>query len=107
MSEPRYPTRISDPDETARIPKDALDGLRDADQTRDSGRSGGSGSLPDGTRNGIGPSGPSAPGRPGAAGAAGVPSSPGVPAAGSSRASRSGSPSGAGAPSGSRPDGSP
>ena len=23
MSEPRYPTRVSDPDETARIPKDA------------------------------------------------------------------------------------
>jgi len=35
MSEPRYPTRVSDPDETARIPKDALDALRDADQTGD------------------------------------------------------------------------
>jgi hypothetical protein len=32
MSEPRYQTRVSDPDETARIPKDALDALRDADQ---------------------------------------------------------------------------
>ena len=35
MSEPRYPTRVSDPDETARIPKDALDALRDADQASD------------------------------------------------------------------------
>src|SRR6185312_15874754 len=45
MSEPRYPTRVGDPDETARIPKDALDALRDADQANDgkaSGPSGGS-----------------------------------------------------------------
>ena len=35
MSEPRYQTRVSDPDETARIPKDALDALRDADQAQD------------------------------------------------------------------------
>src|SRR5215207_2663992 len=36
MSEPRHPTRVSDPDETTRIPKDALAELRDADQARDS-----------------------------------------------------------------------
>jgi len=40
MSEPRYPTRVSDPDETARIPKDALDALRDADQATDGKTSG-------------------------------------------------------------------
>src|SRR6185312_1675929 len=40
MSEPRYPTRVSDPDETARIPKDALDALRDADQSGDGKASG-------------------------------------------------------------------
>jgi hypothetical protein len=47
MSEPRYPTRVDDPDETARIPKDALDALRDADQAGD-GKPGGppSGSQP-------------------------------------------------------------
>ena len=38
MSEPRYPTRVSDPDETTRIPKEALEGLRDADQAREGGR---------------------------------------------------------------------
>src|SRR5689334_13816120 len=43
MSEPRYPTRVSDPDETARIPKDALDALRDADQANDAKASGPSG----------------------------------------------------------------
>ena len=40
MSEPRYPTRVSDPDETARIPKDALNALRDADQANDAKPSG-------------------------------------------------------------------
>jgi hypothetical protein len=43
MSEPRYPTRVSDPEETARIPKDALDALRDADQVNDANASGPSG----------------------------------------------------------------
>jgi hypothetical protein len=43
MSEPRYPTRVGDPDETARIPKDALDALRDADQANDAKASGPSG----------------------------------------------------------------
>ncbi len=38
MSEPRYPTRVSDPDETTRIPKEALEGLRDADKAREAGR---------------------------------------------------------------------
>lgn len=37
MSESRYPTRVSDPDETTRIPKEALEGLRDADKARDAG----------------------------------------------------------------------
>src|SRR5215204_1890637 len=36
MSEPRHPTRVSDPVETTLIPKDALAELRDADQARDS-----------------------------------------------------------------------
>jgi len=39
MSESRYPSRVSDPDETTRIPKEALEGLRDADQAREAGRS--------------------------------------------------------------------
>src|SRR6185369_16311704 len=68
MSEPRYPTRVSDPDETARIPKDALDALRDADQANDakaSGPSGGSqpvspirpgdGARPSDNRSGVRP----------------------------------------------------
>ena len=35
MTEPRYQTRISDPDETTRIPREALDELRDADLAKD------------------------------------------------------------------------
>jgi hypothetical protein len=57
MSEPRYPTRVSDPDETTRIPKDALDALRDADQAQDSKVPGQSG-HPTGSQ-------PTAPARPG------------------------------------------
>jgi hypothetical protein len=53
MSEPRFPTRVGDPDETTRIPKEALEGLRDADKNRDAARSapgssGSSGSSGDG-----------------------------------------------------------
>jgi hypothetical protein len=57
MSEPRYQTRVGDPDETTRIPKEALDALRDADQAQEA--------------NGPGPSGhstgtqPATPGRSG------------------------------------------
>ena len=53
MSEPRYPARVSDPDETTRIPKDALEGLRDADQAREGGR----------PANGSASSGPGSAGR--------------------------------------------
>lgn len=35
MSEPRYQARVSDPDETTRIPREALDELRDADLAKD------------------------------------------------------------------------
>src|SRR5918995_1926750 len=58
MSEPRYQTRISDPDETTRIPRDALDGLRDADHARDAPTPG---TTPTGPSTG---STPAAPGRP-------------------------------------------
>jgi hypothetical protein len=51
MSEPRYQTRVSDPDETTRIPKDALDALRDADQAQD-------GSAPAGHPTGSQPAAP-------------------------------------------------
>jgi len=53
MSEPRYPTRVGDPDETARIPKDALDALRDADQAND-----GKASSPSGGSQPVSPSRP-------------------------------------------------
>lgn len=48
MSEPRYQTRVSDPDETTRIPKEALDELRDADLAKDGPPAGGpsTGSTP-------------------------------------------------------------
>jgi hypothetical protein len=69
MSEPRYPTRVSDPDETARIPKDALDALRDADQ------------LPGQAGHSTG-SQPAAPDRPGDGRPSGSGSAPG-PRAGS------------------------
>ena len=70
MTEPRYPTRVSDPDETTRIPKEALDGLS-------------SSSAPAKESNG----------RPAQANGAatGAPSSPGVPAAGSAPTPRNGS----------------
>ena len=79
MSEPRYPTRVSDPDETTRIPKEALDGLRDGASSSPTGSSP-VGSAPAKETNGS---------RPAANGSApangsmptGVPSSPGVPAA--------------------------
>ena len=81
MSEPRYPTRVSDPDETARIPKDALDALRDADQAND----GKAGSPSTGSQ----PASPSRPadGRPGANGSgqgqrSGGPNSGATPAVG-------------------------
>jgi hypothetical protein len=81
MSEPRYPTRVSDPDETARIPKDALDALRDADQVNDGKASGPS--------TGSQPPGPSRPAdsRPGANGSSqgqrsGGPNSGATPAVG-------------------------
>lgn len=54
MSEPRYPTRVSDPDETTRIPKEALEGLRDADQAREGGRPNGSASSGPGLGSGSG-----------------------------------------------------
>src|SRR5829696_7092151 len=93
MSEPRYQTRISDPDETTRIPRDALDGLRDADHARDASTSGttptgpstGStpaaapGRLPEGRADGRAPEsrgpgpGPSAPGPRNASGPASGP----------------------------------
>jgi hypothetical protein len=104
MSEPSYPTRVSDPDETARIPKDALDALRDADQAKDGNPGSPAGSAPAGRslddRNGSGPaqrSGPNSgatpaigpdsrpsgfrPANGSGAGSAGIPS-PGVPSAG-------------------------
>lgn len=76
MSEPRYQTRVGDPDETTRIPREALDELRDADRAKEGtppsggpstgstpaqqqqpvdARSGGGGSSPT-PRNGAGPS---------------------------------------------------
>ena len=63
MSEPRYPTRVSDPDETARIPKDALGALRDADQAKDAAATG----APSGSQPAA--SGRPADGRPGTNGA--------------------------------------
>lgn len=76
MSEPRYPTRVSDPDETTRIPKEALDGLRNGDSAAPpaSPAKEANGSHP-APANGATPSG--------------APSSPGVPAA--TPASRNGS----------------
>src|SRR5829696_1356357 len=130
MSEPRYQTRVSDPDETTRIPRDALDELRDADQARDASASGttstgpstGStpaaapGRLPDGRLpDGRLPEGRTSDGRPGpesrGPGPAGA-STPGPrngsgPASGSSPAVRpTGFPSD-GAPAMPSPDGRP
>jgi len=84
MSEPRYPTRVSDPDETTRIPKDALAELRDADQARDSAWSNGSsggGPAPTPAREASKPAnGSPTPGAGRPAGANGLPSD-GAPAA--------------------------
>jgi Transmembrane domain of unknown function (DUF3566) len=81
MSEPRYPTRVSDPDETARIPKDALGALRDADQANDG--------KANGPSTGSQPANPRRPadGRPGANGSSpgprtGGPTSGATPAVG-------------------------
>jgi hypothetical protein len=79
MSEPRYPTRVSDPDETARIPKDALEALRDADQGKDG--------KPTGASAGSQPAAPNRPadGRPNGSAPAqrpGGPNSGATPAAG-------------------------
>jgi Transmembrane domain of unknown function (DUF3566) len=81
MSEPRYPSRVSDPDETARIPKDALGALRDVDQANEAKAGGHS--------TGSQPAGPNraADGRPGPNGStsghrSGGPNSGATPAVG-------------------------
>src|ERR1700712_3010811 len=55
MSEPRFPTRVSDPDETTRIPKDALNALRDADQDAPAGHPSGAQPAVDPGRPGSAP----------------------------------------------------
>jgi hypothetical protein len=88
MSEPRYPTRVSDPDETTRIPKEALDGLSSsapAPVDRPPAKDANGHQAP---ANGS---------------VTGAPSSPGVPAAGPAPTPRNGSspaPSGSGSSSG-------
>jgi hypothetical protein len=75
MSESRYTTRVGDPDETTRIPKEALDGLRDADQAREGASASSSSSLASPPKPGNGSPGtgrPPAGGLP-SAGSAAVP----------------------------------
>src|SRR5829696_5826249 len=76
MTEPRYQTRVGDPDETMRIPREALEEFRGADRAKDGSTAGGppTGSVPAQSRpagpGGLGgPGGPSGPGGPGPGGA--------------------------------------
>ena len=66
MTEPRYQPRVGDPDETTRIPREALEEFRGADRAKDGSTSGGpsTGSAPAQSRP-AGPGGPGSPGGPG------------------------------------------